>query len=120
MNLLVDLTVIFAISAVVLFIASKLKVPSIVGLLLSGFVAGPYGLGLVNATEQVEIMAEIGILLLLFTIGMEFSLEKLLKSKRIIFYGGGWQVAATVVLTAVLAMIFGLNWRTALFIGFLF
>jgi CPA2 family monovalent cation:H+ antiporter-2 len=120
MNLLVDLTVIFAISAVVLFIASKLKVPSIVGLLLSGFVAGPYGLGLVNATEQVEIMAEIGILLLLFTIGMEFSLEKLLKSKRIIFYGGGWQVAATVILTAVLAMIFGLNWRTALFIGFLF
>ncbi len=78
MNLLVDLTVIFTIAAIVLFIASKFKVPSVVGLLLSGFLAGPYGLGLVSATQQVETLAEIGVLLLLFTIGMEFSLDKLM------------------------------------------
>lgn len=120
MNLLMELTVIFAISAIVLFVAAKLNVPSIVGLLLSGFVAGPYGLGLVDATEEVEMMAEIGILLLLFTIGMEFSLDKLLKSKKLIVIGGGLQVGTTVVVTAGLALGVGLAWRQAVFIGLLF
>lgn len=120
MNLLVDLTVIFTIAAIVLFIASKFKVPSVVGLLLSGFLAGPYGLGLVSATQQVETLAEIGVLLLLFTIGMEFSLDKLMKSKKLIVVGGGLQVSLTVGITALLAMFFDLAWQQAVFIGFLF
>ena len=120
MNLLVDLTVIFTIAAIVLFIASKFKVPSVVGLLLSGFLAGPYGLGLVSATQQVETLAEIGVLLLLFTIGMEFSLAKLMQSKKLILLGGGLQVAITVGVTALLAMCFGMTWRQSVFIGFLF
>jgi CPA2 family monovalent cation:H+ antiporter-2 len=120
MDLLLDLTIIFAIAAVVLFATSRLRIPSVVGLLLAGLVAGPYGFALVKANEEVEVMAEIGILLLLFTIGMEFSLDKLLKSKRLILVGGGLQVAVTVALTAALAMLFGLGWREAIFIGLLF
>ncbi|MDX1477878.1 MAG: cation:proton antiporter [Saprospiraceae bacterium] len=120
MELLFEITVIFAIAAVVLYISSKLKVPTIVGLLLSGLIAGPYGLGLVTATEEVETMAEIGVLLLLFTIGMEFSLEKLLRTKRLILVGGGLQVLLTIVLVCLIGMAIGLAWQQALFVGFLF
>lgn len=120
MNILVDLTVIFTIAACVLFIAARLRVPSIVGLLLAGFVAGPYGIGFVKNTSQVEVMAEIGVLLLLFTIGMEFSLEKLLKSRRLIIAGGTMQLILTVGITTLLSMTLGMSWRQAVFIGFLF
>ena len=95
MGLLYDLTIIFSIAAVVLYVSAKANIPTIVGLLLSGFIAGPHGFGFVQATHEVELLAEIGILLLLFTIGMEFSLEKLLKTKKWIFLGGGLQVVLT-------------------------
>ncbi|MDX1666773.1 MAG: cation:proton antiporter, partial [Saprospiraceae bacterium] len=120
MTLLLELTVVFAIAAFVLFLSAKLKVPTIVGLLLSGFVAGPYGLGLVNATEEVEVMAEIGILLLLFTIGMEFSLKKLAETKKWILLGGGLQVFLTVAAVFGLGQAMGWTVEQSLFIGFLF
>lgn len=120
MDLLLDLTVIFSIAALVLFVSAKLNIPTVVGLLLSGLIAGPYGLGLVNAQEEVEVMAEIGILLLMFTIGMEFSLEKLTKSKKWILAGGGLQVFLTILVVLGLGMMIGLPFRQALFISFLF
>jgi len=120
MNLLLDLTTIFAIAALVLFLSAKVRVPTIVGLLLSGVIAGPFGFKLVEATEQVELMAEIGILLLLFTIGMEFSLEKLLKAKRWIIVGGGLQVLVTIGIMFGLSYLVGLSWQQSLFAGMLF
>ncbi|MBW1847414.1 MAG: cation:proton antiporter, partial [Deltaproteobacteria bacterium] len=80
--LLYDIVIIFGLSVVILFICHRLKVPAIVGFLLTGILAGPYGLGLVKAVHEVEVLAEVGVVLLLFTIGMEFSLEKLLKIKK--------------------------------------
>lgn len=120
MNLLLDLTTIFAIAAIVLFLSAKARVPTVVGLLLSGVIAGPYGFGFVEATEQVELMAEIGILLLLFTIGMEFSLEKLLKAKRWIIVGGGLQVIITIAVMFLLTYAIGMTWQQSLFAGMLF
>ena len=75
--LLNDIVIIFGLSVVILFICHRLKVPVIVGFLLTGILTGPYGLGLVKAVHEVEVLAEVGVVLLLFTIGMEFSLEKL-------------------------------------------
>ncbi len=120
MDLLFDLTIIFSIAALVLFASSRFHIPTIVGLLVSGLIAGPYGLKLVNAPQQVEEMAEIGILLLMFTIGMEFSLEKLSKTKYWILLGGGLQVLLTVGVVFGLATLLGLPFQQALFIGFLF
>ena len=120
MGLLVDLTVIFAIAAVVLYISAKLNIPTVVGLLLSGLIAGPSGFGWVQAQEQVEVMAEIGILLLLFTIGLEFSLEKLLKSKVWIVVGGGLQVLLTTAFVFLISFLFNMTWQQSLFAGFLF
>lgn len=120
MNLLADLTVIFAIAAIVLYVSARMQIPTVVGLLLSGLIAGPFGFGLVEAEEAVHTMAEIGILLLLFTIGMEFSLKNLLKSKRWILIGGGLQVGITSGIVLLSGMLFGLPWQSALFVGFLF
>jgi len=120
MGILLDLTIIFAIGALVLYLSARVKIPTIVGLLISGLIAGPHGFALVKATEEVELLAEIGILLLLFTIGMEFSLEKLLKTRKWIFAGGGMQVLLTTGLIFLAARLFGMTWQQSLFAGFLF
>lgn len=120
MGLLLDLTIIFAIAAVVLYLSAKAQIPTVVGLLLSGVIAGPFGFRFVQDTEQVELLAEIGILLLLFTIGMEFSLEKLLKSKKWIAAGGGLQVFLTTGIVFIISYVFGMTWQQSLFAGLLF
>lgn len=120
MELLLDLTLIFSIAAAVLWISTKLNIPTVVGLLISGLVAGPFGLKMVRSQDEVEVLAEIGILLLMFTIGMEFSLEKLAKSKKWIGVGGGLQVLITILVVLGLAMAVGIPFEQALFIGFLF
>ena len=80
MQLLAELTLIFSIAAFILYISARLKVPSIIGLIFSGLIVGPYGLGLIQSDADIQVLAEIGILLLLFTIGVEFSVEKLSKN----------------------------------------
>ncbi len=90
--LLEDLLIIFGLSIPVVFTFSRLKIAPMVGFLLAGILAGPFGLRLIQETENIELLAEIGVVLLLFTIGLEFSLNELLKLKRIIFLGGGLQV----------------------------
>ncbi|MBW1859179.1 MAG: cation:proton antiporter, partial [Deltaproteobacteria bacterium] len=74
--LLNDIVIIFGLSIAILFICHRLRVPAIVGFLLTGILTGPYGLGLVKAVHEVEILAEVGVVLLLFTIGIEFSLQR--------------------------------------------
>ncbi|MEM1325322.1 MAG: cation:proton antiporter [Bacteroidota bacterium] len=120
MNILLDLTIVFSLSAVILYISSRLNVPTVVGLLLSGFIAGPYALGLIEEKSAVEDLAEIGVLLLLFTIGMEFSLKKLFENKTWILVGGGIQVFGTILLVSVLSLLFGMSYVQAVFLGALF
>ena len=78
LTLLKSITIIFILSIGVLLVCDRLRIPSIVGYLVTGVIAGPHGLKLVNEIHEVELLAEIGIILLLFTIGIEFSFEKLL------------------------------------------
>ncbi|MEA3384980.1 MAG: cation:proton antiporter, partial [Thermodesulfobacteriota bacterium] len=63
--LLNDIVIIFGLSVAVLFVCHRLKVPHIVGFLITGIIAGPYGLGLIRAVHDVEILAEVGVVLLL-------------------------------------------------------
>lgn len=101
------------------YLSVRLRVVPIVGFLLAGVLIGPHQLGLVQNTDVVEAAADIGVMLLLFTIGVEFSLERLAAIKRMVLVGGGLQVVLTTTLTAGLVMAFGANWQTALFTGFL-
>jgi len=117
--LLNDIVVIFGLAIAVLFICHRLRVPTVVGFLLTGILVGPYGFGLVKAVHEVEIFAEIGIVLLLFTIGIEFSLERLLQIRKSVLMGGSLQVLLTFLATLFIARQFGQVFGEAIFIGFL-
>ena len=73
--LLTDIVIIFGLAVGVLLLFHFLRLPSVVGFLLTGILAGPYGFGLISAVHEVEVLAEIGVILLLFTIGIEFSFK---------------------------------------------
>ena len=119
MLLLKDILEIFLLAMGVLLLFHRIKVPVTVGLLLTGVIAGPYGLGLISAVHEVEILAEIGVVLLLFAIGIEFSLEKLLKIKRYVLLGGSLQVALTTAAAALIVRMLQMSWNQAVFVGFL-
>jgi len=119
MNIFTDIAFIFLVSIIILIICHKLKISSIIGFLIAGVIAGPAGLGLVHNTANIEFLAEIGVILLLFVIGMEMSIDKLMKSKRMLFLGGGVQVLSTIAIITALALLFGYDWHLALFAGFL-
>ncbi|NOT49242.1 MAG: potassium transporter KefB, partial [Acidobacteria bacterium] len=114
-----DLLVILLVSVPVAFICLRLKLPLLVGLILSGIAIGPYGLGWVSEIGAIEVLAEIGVMLLLFTIGLEFSLRRLREMKKLVLLGGGLQVAVTVGLTAFITMMLGRSAGQAVFFGFL-
>src|SRR3990172_1251360 len=113
------LVIIFGISSIVVYILHRAQIPSIVGFLVAGVLIGPYGVGLIKDTDAIEILAEIGVILLLFTIGLEFSIARLARMKKAVLVGGGLQVTLTVALFAGLAYFVTRNARTSVFLGFL-
>ncbi|MBN1133957.1 MAG: cation:proton antiporter [Methanosarcinaceae archaeon] len=117
--LLNDIIIIFGLSIVIIFICHRLCVPTIVGFLLTGVLAGPHGFAVINAVQEVNILAEIGIILLLFAIGVELSLKDMWQIKKEVLVGGLLQVLLTIVVVFVLISKIGLNFDEAVFIGFL-
>lgn len=114
-----DLLIILLVSLPVAYVCLRLKLPLLVGLMLTGIVIGPYGLGLIKELEAIEILAEIGVILLLFTIGLEFSIRRLREIKNLVLIGGGLQVVLTVAATAGVSILFGRSFNQSLFFGFL-
>lgn len=119
-SLLYELFVIFCSAILVVLLFHRIKVPPIVGLLFCGIVIGPYGLNLMSHKEDVEMLAEIGVVLLLFTIGLEFSLTELRRIKRYVLLGGAMQVFGTAGLAVALARFFGMSFPHALFLSLIF
>lgn len=115
-----DLLIILSLATVVVFIFKRLKLPAILGFILTGTLAGPHVMGWVGASHEVEITSEIGIILLLFVIGIEFSIKQLAAIKKTVFLGGFLQVILTVLFTAGTFMLLDYSWQEAVFIGFLF
>jgi CPA2 family monovalent cation:H+ antiporter-2 len=118
--LLQDILILLACSIAIVFFLQKLKLPSIIGFLVTGICIGPFGLSLIKAVEQVELLSEIGIILLLFVIGMELSIKQLLSIKKTVFIGGSLQVGATVLIATLIYNFLGNSWAESVFIGFLF
>lgn len=118
--ILQDILVILGFSVVIVFVLQRLKLPSILGFLVTGVVIGPFGLSLVSAVEEVEILSEIGVILLLFVIGIELSIKQLASIKKTVFIGGILQVSITVLVAALVYFSLGYVWNEALFVGFLF
>lgn len=117
--ILKDIVIIFAFATAVNYLFTKIKIPTIIGYLLTGIVAGPYLLGVIHSPHEIEFMAEIGIILLMFTIGLEFSLNHLIKIRNIVFFGGFIQLIFTAGITTLFARMYDMSWSTAIFTGFL-
>lgn len=115
--ILKDITIIFAVSTIVLLFCAKIKIPGILGYLLTGLLISPNGLGFISNTENVTYMAEIGVILLLFTIGLEFSIKQLMALKRSALGGGVLQVLITTFFVAAIFKISGMDTGTAIFLG---
>src|SRR4030095_11551286 len=118
-SFLTDAVALVLAGAIIAYICFRLGLVPIVGFLVAGVVIGPNALGLVQDRGMVDAAAEVGVMFLLFTIGIEFSLERLAEMKRAIFAGGGLQVALATLGTLVLLLPFGVDWRSGLFTGFL-
>lgn len=114
-----DIIIIFGLAIAVIFLCQKIKIPNLVGLLITGVLAGPHGLGLIKAIENVEALADVGIILLLFTIGIEFSFRQLLHIRKSVLAGGTLQVLFTTL--AALLFMFKPGWSISqsVFAGFL-
>jgi CPA2 family monovalent cation:H+ antiporter-2 len=112
-----SLVIIFGLSAVVVFILGKFRIPSIIGFLAAGVLLGPYGLELIKDIHLVEIFAEIGVVLLLFTIGLEFSLKNLLTLRKTIFFGGFLQVSFAGLSVFFLSQFTGQDTGTSIVLG---
>ena len=117
--LLPDVVVIFSLSIVVLLICHAIKLPPIVGFIITGVLCGPHGLALVKAESEVQILAQLGIILLLFAVGMEFSFKKILEYKRYFLIGGLSQVGLTVLLGVVVGLVLSRPIGESLFLGFI-
>ncbi len=109
--------IIFCFSIGVLLVGHRFNIPPVVGFLLTGVLAGPHGLALVGNTEDVEVLAQVGIILLLFGIGMEFSFKKLVQIKRLFLLGGTLQVGLTVLISFCLGQALGHSWGESIFLG---
>jgi len=119
LHILRDLAVIFAGSLLVILVFYRLKLPALPGFIVAGILLGPNALGLVNDPRDVEGLAEVGVIMLLFTIGIEFSLSRLREMGRQILAGGIAQMGFTVLATLGVGLAFLGSWRVSLFLGFL-
>lgn len=126
LDFLGELVLIGAIAVAIILIFQRLRIPSVIGLIFTGILLGPSGIGVVYDERMISTLAELGVVLLLFTIGLEFSLEELNKLKRIVFLGGLVQMVVTGVVISCLAYWFmhaigyAIPVSAALFLGFAF
>lgn len=116
--LLDELAVIAAIGVLVTVLLSRLKLPAVSGLLLAGMLCGPQGLGIVSRAEDISVLAELGVVLLLFTIGLEFSLSRMRDIFRRVALGGALQVGFTFLGVVAVAKALGQPTGRAVFFGF--
>ena len=119
LHFLQDLLVLLALGVVVVVAFNRARIPPIVGFLFTGVLCGPYGFGFIAELGTVEALAEVGVVLLLFTIGIEFSVQQLVRLRRFLLVGGGLQVLLTTGLVAAVARAAGLRIEVGIFLGLL-
>jgi CPA2 family monovalent cation:H+ antiporter-2 len=115
-----EIIIVLALSVLVILVFQRVKLPIIIGFLITGIIAGPTGLSLIKASSEVELLSEIGVILLLFLIGLEFSLSSLNAIRRTVFLGGSIQVGLVTVACVLTWIFLGQATNEGLFFGFLF
>ncbi|MBI3815387.1 MAG: cation:proton antiporter [Nitrospinae bacterium] len=117
--LLRDLIIILAVALPITFAFHKMKLPAIAGYLVTGIVIGPYGIRLIFEMEAVKTLSEVGVALLLFTVGLEFSLTRMTRNIKTIVGSGGIQVVLTILGVLTIAYSAGYSLQQSFFFGFL-
>jgi CPA2 family monovalent cation:H+ antiporter-2 len=106
-------------SVILLYAGQRFRLPSIVSFLVIGMLVGPFGFAIITDQAVIDTIGEIGIILLLFTIGLEFSFQKLLRSWRTVIIGGVVQVCTTIVAITFITHFFQMQFNEALIFGFI-
>jgi len=114
---LLPVLVLLASSVLAVALCRSLRVPPIIGYLVTGLALGPHALGVVSEREETNRLAEFGVVFLMFSIGLEFSLTKLKTMRRLVFGLGGAQVAATLALALGIGALLGAPWQAGLALG---
>ena len=114
-----DIVVILLVSLPIIFLFKKINLPSIVGFLIAGMLIGPYGFNLIKSVNQISVMAEIGVMLLMFTIGLEFSLSQLIRIKKFLLIAGGFQLLVTIIVSTIIFLSLGIEINQAIFFSLL-
>jgi K+:H+ antiporter len=117
--LLRDLVILFTAALPIVLVFQRLNIPSVVGFVIAGVAIGPYGIGLIARTDDVNSLAEFGLVVLMFVAGLELSFGALAHLRRVILGAGSLQITVTVGVVAALVWAFGLPTPLALFSGFL-
>lgn len=112
-----NLLIILASSLVVIALFRRLKLPPVLGYLCVGLLVGPTAFDWVNDSEDLPDLAELGVVFLLFSLGLEFSLSKMLALRRVVFGLGSLQVLCSSVLLGGLLMLSGMPVTAALLLG---
>jgi CPA2 family monovalent cation:H+ antiporter-2 len=117
-TLLPELVLTYAIALGFILVLARVRVPPIVAFIIAGAVAGPTGIGIVSTEEEVNVLADLGIVLLLFTVGLEFSLTEIQRIWKAVVFGGTLQIGGTAA-ALMLVLFLGVHepWRVSLFIG---
>lgn len=116
-NSLQSVLVLLAAAVLVVVVFRSLKLPPLLGYLIVGVLIGPHALGWVTSTEEVRDLAEIGVVFLMFSIGLEFSLSRLVTMRRIVFGLGAGQVLVTLLLVLGVAIAVGVSWQGGIVLG---
>jgi len=98
-----ELVLVFGAAVFVTLLFQKLRIPVVIGMIATGIVLGPMTLGIVTQDEVIKALAELGVVMLLFTIGLEFSIEELKSLRRLVLVGGPLQIVLTALMISVLA-----------------
>ena len=121
-----ELVLIGALAVAIILVFQRLKIPPVIGLIFTGILLGPSGIAAVYDQKLISTLAELGVILLLFTIGLEFSLDDLKKLKKIVLVGGIVQILVTGLAISFLSYWFmlvidrGITLSAAAFLGFTF
>lgn len=119
LNFFSQLIIILGFSIPVIYVFNKIKLPSIIGFLITGIIIGPFGLRLIDDTAGIQFLAEIGVAFLLFTIGIEIQLSRFLKHLSEILLTGGLQILCTFIVGVCIGLAMQLSVSQSIFIGFI-
>jgi monovalent cation:H+ antiporter-2, CPA2 family len=113
-SLLIETLVVIVASVCAVGLLRRFGVSTVVGYLLAGLAIGPHGFGLLTPSEGTGFLSELGVVFLMFMIGLEFSLPKMIAARTAVFGAGGLQVALTTLIVAAAANLLGIDWPAAI------